>query len=199
MGIGHFAGGKLHQALGGVALTLRVNLVAQPAQQWRIAPARQLFIQMRVIQMGFSHELCGIHIAEGVCRKVAESPHAPVDVLETTLRIIRHLQSESFLELLIPYPGQVPGFNFSFDQAVFDLEPQDDVQVVGEFIRLDADEARFGPIHKPRTVLGGMALEPGKIMNRFFVPERPKLQRASDMILPEPGLGLMDAQGAERA
>src|SRR5436190_201001 len=97
-----FAGGPAHQFRGGMTLPVAVHFFLEPAQQALVAAFAKLSGHFREIGRGPAHELGGVEVAQGVGGEIPKSSQAPVDVLQTTARVVRHFQAEQFPELLVP-------------------------------------------------------------------------------------------------
>src|SRR5438270_7915473 len=63
-----------------------------------------------------------------------------MNVLQAAERVGRRRELEHFLELVVPGGRYVGGRQIAAQQGLFQLEAENDVQVVGRLVRLDADE-----------------------------------------------------------
>jgi hypothetical protein len=63
-----------------------------------------------------------------------------VRVLEGAVGDIRNLDAEVLVHLRVPCRRDIRGADLAGDHVLLQLEAQDDVQVVGGLVRLDADE-----------------------------------------------------------
>ena len=59
--------------------------------------------------------------------------------------VVRHVDAEVVLHPRVPRLGQVVERQSARDELLLELEAQDDVQVVGHLVGLDADERRLAP------------------------------------------------------
>src|SRR5262245_18454027 len=147
------------------------------------------------------HELGGEEISERVSREIADPAEAPVDVLQTTVPVVRRRQVEQLLETLVPRPRQLRRRKVAADQRLLQLEAQDDVQVVGRLISFDADERRLHVVDREHEIVERDAAERREDLEHLreeVLPERPA---AADLVFPEPRLRFVNAErarGAER-
>ena len=65
-----------------------------------------------------------------------------MDVLHHPLSVVGRRHAQVGLHLFIPGPGQVGHPEVAPDQGPLQLEAQQDVQIVGNFIGLGADQVR---------------------------------------------------------
>ena len=86
--------------------------------------------------MGGLPQLGPGEVPQGVGREIAEAPQRSVDVLQATFGIVRHLQAEEFLEQIVPGRREVFHLEISRYQSDFQLEAQQDVEVIGHFLLL---------------------------------------------------------------
>jgi len=63
-----------------------------------------------------------------------------VNVLQAAFRVGFGTNAEIFLVLIVPNLGDLRDLEIAPDQIALDLEADDDMEVVGEFVRLDPDE-----------------------------------------------------------
>src|ERR1043165_4040979 len=85
-----------------ILLSLVVNLLVEPAFQSPKTTATEIAIEIAEILTRLLHELSRVESAECVRREIAEPAHAPVDVLQASLRVIRRRQIEHVAKLLVP-------------------------------------------------------------------------------------------------
>ncbi len=91
--------------------------------------------------------------------------------------------------------GSCSSGNCVGEHRLLDLEAQDDVQVVGRLVRLDADQRRHDGVHlavPALCVVAGKRLRMELLQPREEAP--PERQRAADEVLPHPTLGLVEAE-----
>jgi hypothetical protein len=117
-----------------------------------------------------------------------------VDVLEDALAVGFGGDAEVLLHLLVPGAGQFLDVQLPLDEGAVDLTPEDDVHVVGQLVGFHSNEVLgVDPVRGLVGLLGGevvVAVEVFLERRQELLPER---LRAADVVLPEPGLGLVDA------
>ena len=94
---------------------------------------------------------------------------------------------------------QASGRSATLERAVhegaFDLDPQHDVEIVGELVRLDADEARLHAGDGAVELVGGHIPERvGKGLLERREMHRPEGRAAGDVVLEQAGLGFVRAE-----
>ena len=125
-----------------------------------------------------------------------------MDVLQHAVGVAFGDDAEQRPRFLPPGIGQVVHLQVAVDHAALQREAQQDVQVVGHLVGLDADERRLHGVDRavePIQVHVGQSRETRLKLRVEVLPERPP---AADQVLPEPRLGLADAErgaGAQRA
>ena len=120
---------------------MTMNVVAQPGQEFaEIAPGEGL-VQAAQLGAGLGEELGRVDVAQRIGREIAEQPGAPVDVLKAALGVVGGRDAQGLAVLLVPGRGQVADWQFIGEQVLLQLEPDDDVQVVGRLVGLDPDQA----------------------------------------------------------
>ncbi len=108
-------------------------------------------------------------------------------VLQYAQRVIRHVDAEIFLDLGVPGLGQVLDLQRAVDQRRLDVGAQHHMEIIGQLIRLDPDEAGTAAVdgaveflcRHVAELLGIKRLSGGEV----DVPEGPG---AADMVFPEP-------------
>ena len=194
--VGLRSGGALDQRYGSVALTVTMNVVAQPGQEFaEITPGERL-VQPGQVRPGPGEELRRVDVAERVGWEIAKEPGAPVDVLQAALGIVRGRDSQGLAVLLVPCVGQLADWQFIGKQGLLQLEADDDVQVVSHLVGLDPDQAGL------HVVDGGQELVERDIMKGLVKhppghrePVHPERPASPHRVFPEPRLRLVHAQG----
>ena len=69
-----------------------------------------------------------------------------MDVLQAADPVLGDGQAEIVLDALVPDTGQVLAGEVAFDHGPLEFEAEHDVQVVGDLVRLDADEIRLDQV-----------------------------------------------------
>src|SRR5207249_3051660 len=110
-------------------------------------------------------------------------------------RIIRHIESEESLEAAVPGVRKIGNRQVSGQQRQFQLKPQGDVQVVRRLVRFHANQARPHVVRCEEEIIelrvGEGSRESLLQSGEEMLPER---QTATDLILPQPRLRLVDAE-----
>ena len=140
--------------------------------------------------------LGAVSAAQGIGGEISDGPAGPVAVLQDAAPVIRHLQAKVIPHLLPPEGGQLRRVQAILDQKLFQLIAEQDMQAVGELIRLRADEGGPGDIHRPVQVLRRNA-------RRLLREQLPQLGEKgagkgpapAQQVLKEAALALMDAHG----
>ena len=85
-------------------------------------------------------------------------------VLEHPEPVVRRLDTQVLAHALVPHLGQVLELDRLREQLLLELEAEDDVQVVGRLVGLDADQRRLDPVDGAVPVLELDVLErlPGR-------------------------------------
>ena len=110
-------------------------------------------VQRRKVSIGDPRHDCGIFSpcggkdlgcgkgTERIARKVAESTGRPVNVLHATICIRVRFNAQQVLHAGTPGMWQVSNFQGAADQILFQTITQDDVQWIGDFVGINANEA----------------------------------------------------------
>ena len=83
----------------------------------------------------------------------------PVDILQTTVLVVRNVHTQLFFILFIPAGRNILCFQFSGDQHFFDLIPDHDMKMIGEFIGFRPDQGGFHFIYGFVKIFFGNAVE----------------------------------------
>ena len=94
IGIEGFSCRLLNKVGSGVAATVRVNFLTKPSQEGLIVSVVDGGGEGGEIPLCSLPKLGGGQVAESLGRKVAKAAQGPVDVLETTARIVRNFDAE---------------------------------------------------------------------------------------------------------
>ena len=70
----------------------------------------------------------------------AKGQRTPVDVLQDAFLVVRDLEAEVLFVELVPPLREVIAGDCPVEQALLQLEADDDMQGVGEFVRIDPDQ-----------------------------------------------------------
>ena len=116
-------------------------------------------------------------------------------VLQHAVAVVRDLEAEQPVHALAPRGRQVGGGEPALEQRELEVEPQRDVQVVGRLVGLRPDQ------RAPDAVEAAVERRVVHLAERVReVPLQPRQQPraerppAADDVLPQPALGLVDAQ-----
>src|SRR6266581_6259961 len=121
-------------------------------------------------------------------------------VLQNALRVVRHLDTEVLVHLLVPHSRHVANWDAAVDDLLLELEAQDDVYAIRDLVGLDADQRGLDAVDA-----GDEAVEldiPELFGERLLctrVEELPERTAAADEVLPESALRLVDAERARVA
>src|SRR2546428_4207829 len=135
------------------------------------------------------------NVAQGVGGEVPEGAPAPVDVLQDPLGVAPRPHPQILLEGVVPKLGELSHLCLTSDRLLLDLVPQGCVEVVGQLVGLDPDETLPDRIE---VIVELFVVVPGKereVLPEQWVDQTDELPAPADDVLPEPGLGLMDAVG----
>src|SRR6516165_5924316 len=120
-----------------------MDFFIEPTLQSTKLTLSEVAVQIAEVLASLFHELGGVEIAKRIGWKIANSAHAPMDVLKTSHSIGGRHEAEAFRELLIPGSRNVGGFQITTDKGLLHLETQNDMHVVCGFIGLDANKGRL--------------------------------------------------------
>src|SRR4029078_9559728 len=125
---------------------------------------------------------------------VAESAARPVHVLEHTVRVVGYVDAEVARHRLVPDARELAEVEPAHD-LLFDLEAQDDVEVVRRLVGLDAYEARPDVVDRaePRLLVDVAELARERLLHAGIEPA-PERSAAPDEVLPEPRLRLVQPE-----
>ena len=117
-----------------------------------------------------------------------------MDVLQCALSVVGHVEPKVRLEERVPRLGEVFDLERALEQLVLQLESQQDVHVVRDLVRLDADQRWVCPVDgavEPFLVDSLQWLRKDRPKTRIEVT--PEWLAAADQVLPQPRLRLVDA------
>ena len=89
---------------------------------------------------GGGEELGGGQRAQGVGREIAKLAGVPVDVLHAPILVVRRLDAEGRRHARPPRAGKIRNREIAGEQRALEPVAQDDVERIGRFVGLDADE-----------------------------------------------------------
>src|SRR5205807_929052 len=186
------AGHALDRLLRGELPSHRVEVFAEPLPEIAELAALETLVEVAEILLRTLPDLHGDDVPERVRGKVPEVPGGPVHVLEDAARVVGDLDVEVVVHACVPGAWEVLHREAALDQLLLELEADDDVQVVRDLVRVDADQRRAHPVHGAvegllvhRPELGGEGLLETRI------EEAPERAAAADEVLPGSALGLV--------
>ena len=137
-----FSGGALDEFVGGEGAAVAVDVLLEPGAEGLEAASFDFGGDVRVGCQGGFEEL-GVHdIAEGVALEgAADEVAEPVDVLEEAVLVVGWGDAEIALVGGPPGVGQVGDSESAFEEVQAQLEADHDMEVVGDFVGVGADEA----------------------------------------------------------
>jgi hypothetical protein len=183
------------QLFGRVTLAVAVDLLAQPAQECGKVPPGKLGVEVAEIGSSRGEELGCVQVAQGIGREVADQTFGPVSILQAALDRIGGDHAQILLVRGVPGFGDIGGQQVAGNQRSLELEPYQDVQVVGHLVGTNADTRPFDPIDTGQESVELEVVErvvehrPGPWIE--VLPEAPA---PTDQVLPQPGLGLVHTQ-----
>jgi hypothetical protein len=149
------------ELLRGLELSAPVNFPAQPADQGREVARGDPRVEAGEACGRRGEPLRRHQRPERIGGEVAEHPRKPVHVLHAAvLEIAFGGQTEITRHAFVPGIGDIGDGELARDQGPFQLEPEDDVERIGEFVRIDAN---VGPAHPDRVrvkVVRGLRVVP---------------------------------------
>ena len=107
-----------------------------------------------------------------------------MDILQATLAVVFWRESKQLTEAIIPCRGHIIHVQAAIEHAALDVEAQENVQVVGCLIGLDADRRECGAADEPKKIIERKSIQLRENFLRDRIPLLPKFARASDMIFP---------------
>ena len=169
-----------------IALPVPVNVFGQPILQAPELALAEVVIEVGHVASGGGHELGGVQIAEGVRREVTEPAKTPVDVLQAAACIIRWRKPEKLPKFLAPSCRQIGRQEIAGHQPLLQLEPQNDVQVVGRFVGFDADERRLDIVDSEQPLIQRNVAEGrGQCLASAGKKMLPEWPRRADLVFPQ--------------
>ena len=118
-----------------------MNVFAKPlTQRLEFARGKRLFERTNRVLRSFK-ELRGVHVAESVSGKISDETFGPVNVLEAAGRVRIRRDPEVVLVSLGPSAGKIRGLEVAIEKGALELESDQNVKVVGDFVRFDANQS----------------------------------------------------------
>ena len=127
---------------------MAVDVLSQPLTQRPQLAGGELVLEVADVGVRALPQLPGDEVAQGVGGEVPDQPRRPVHVLQHAVGVIVDGDAEVLLKARVPCLGQVADGERPIDQALLELEAQDDVQRVGGLVGLDADVAGLDPVDR---------------------------------------------------
>src|SRR5215211_5296499 len=108
-----------------------------------------------------------------------------MNILQHTLCIVWRHDTEIFLPLCIPELWQLLDCNSTFHQPDLQLETKHNMQIVGGFVCIDADQGRLYPVDRFVERLQTDAIQLGrKAFLEGWIKMLPERQGSSHQVLP---------------
>src|SRR2546430_2271494 len=173
--------------------TPAVDVLPQPlAERAELAPL-ELSVQVAELACRPLPKLHGDDVPERVGGEVPEVGVRPVDVLQHALDDVRRLDAQVLAELRGERLRQVGRGHGSREQLPLELEAQDDVERVRDLVGIHADQARRDAVERTVKFLERDGRELfGERLLEARIEEAPRREAASDDVLPEAALGLVE-------
>jgi hypothetical protein len=124
----------------GIAPAVAVDIVAEPGEEGGELALRELCVEVAGVLSRLLEELGGVEVAERVGGEVADRAVGPVDVLEAAAGVVGRGEAEVLAHLFVPRAGDVVWGEVAGEHGLLELEPEEDVEVVGGLVGVDADE-----------------------------------------------------------
>src|SRR5258708_34696987 len=105
-----------------------------------------------------------------------------MDILEHAEPVIRNLDTEKLGKPFVPKRRQIAYCDRAFDQADFDLEPQQNVKIIGHFIRFHPDKRWPNLLDTPNNGCWIEPLQVRKRTDRIRIPSIPRRTASSYLI-----------------
>ena len=136
-----------------------MDVLSQPAAQRCEVTLCDLPRQIAQIPLRGVPELAGDHVAEAVGREVPEGAARPVHVLEHAVGVIGDLDPKVVLVARIPGLGQIGQRQALLEDLQLELEPDQDVEVVGHLVGFDPDQRALDLVCGPLEAGGVDSIE----------------------------------------
>ena len=117
----------------------------QPSRR-SYSPARTIADDRAELALDGLEELRRVERSERVGREVADQPGRPVHVLQHAHAVVRRNDADERAHALVPGGRQIVDRQVASHQRELELEAQEDVQVVGDLVGLDADQRRLDEV-----------------------------------------------------
>ena len=135
-----------------VPRALAVDPLPEPAHQESAVAASELLVDVAQLELGLREELGREDVTQRVRGEVAEQPVGPVTVLQTALRVVPRPDSECSPVRLVPRLRHLRGPQVPRDERALELEADEDVEVVGDFVGIGADERPAHAIEREEKI-----------------------------------------------
>ena len=172
---------------------MAVDILHQPAVQCVKLPFGDFRFNFRVGRQRLLEEEGAHDVTQSISLEGASyDPAEPMDVLQYAIPIVFCPQSQIRLVARVPRFRQISNGQLPFEQCQFKIKPEHNVQIVGDFVGICADQRAFDLINRPIKLVQRDLLE----LVRETLPEQrvvvlPEGAAPSDLILPETRLALM--------
>src|SRR5690606_9773473 len=116
---------------GGIALAVGMDVFSEPLQQGAEIPVGEFALKVGNLAFRRVEELGGDQVSYGICGEIANAATGPVDILQAAFGVVVGGNPQHFLHGLIPLTGQISHRQITIQESLFQLKPQDDVEVIG--------------------------------------------------------------------
>lgn len=135
---GHAAG-----QVDGQMLAVSVDLGTEPTEEAAVIATDECGGEVAEFLVGCREELSSVEIAECVGREIADQAGTPVYVLKAAFGVVGRHDTEIGPIFLSPRSRQIGHGQIATKESVFELESDQDVEVVRHLVGLHADQRRF--------------------------------------------------------
>src|SRR5438876_10844619 len=162
-----------------------MNVLAEPVAQRRELAPLDLLLEVGAVVEELLPDLYRHDRPEQIRREVADLTRRPMRVLQDTLRVVRHVDAEVLVHLVVPHARQVANLDAAVDDLLLELEAQDHMHAVRDLVRPDPDQRRLDAVDAGDEVVEVDAPELiGESRLRARVEEPPERAAATDEVLP---------------
>ncbi len=137
-GFGH----QLAQFVRPVSLPQLMDPLVKPMLERQEFPLRKHLLKVADFILGGIEKLAGVQVSQGKGRKIPDQPRTPMHILQHAIRIGFRPNAQQLLIRCIPGIAYIGHPQATVDQLLFDFEANDDMQIIGRFVRLDTNQRR---------------------------------------------------------
>src|SRR5439155_377346 len=137
------------QLVGEKLPAVLVDMVAQPSEESREAALGHLRLDFGVGVACRRKDLACQDARKSVGRKVTEGAYGPVHILHYAVAVVGWSDAKVFSHPGFPRFREVSHRQRAFHQRQFQVEPYDDMEIVGDLVRLDTEQAGLDAVDGP--------------------------------------------------